>query len=250
MAAAGRSVLITGANRGLGLEFVKQYLKLSKPPAHIFAVCRAPDKAEDLKKLASANPSVNIIGMEVTEPSTYDNAVTAVRKVVGPAGLNVLINNAGIFDHSLSTLQQHTKQNMLDHYELNVIAPVLLMKAFHPLLKDAASVGKGSVDAAVVVNITAILGTISLEHVFPGGYPYKYSKAALNMATHCLAEELKPQGIMVTSIHPGWVRTDMGGPHGELSAEESVGGCMNVINNLTEKHRGKMYNWKNEEVPY
>jgi NAD(P)-dependent dehydrogenase (short-subunit alcohol dehydrogenase family) len=203
-----------------------------------------------LLKLASSNPSIHVLGFAVTEPSQYDKAVAEVKKVVGTAGLNLLINNAGIFDHSLSSLEAHTKQNMLDHYEINVIAPVLLMKAFHPLLKDAAAAGKSAIGSSVVVNITAALGAIPLQHLFPGGYPYKYSKAALNMATYCLADDVKPGGVFVTSLHPGWVRTDLGGPQGELSVEESVSGCINVIKNLTEKHRGKMYDWKNEELPY
>jgi NAD(P)-dependent dehydrogenase (short-subunit alcohol dehydrogenase family) len=243
------SVLITGANRGLGLEFIKQFLQLAKPPKHIFAVCRAPDKAPELKKLADSNPSVHVLGFEVTEPKQYDKAVSEVRKVVGTKGLNLLINNAGIFDQSLNSLESQTKENIMMHYEINVAAPVLLTKAFLPLLKDSASAGGGQLSSAVV-NISAILGCTQYEGFFKGGYPYKYSKAALNMATHMLANELEPSGILVMAIHPGWVQTDMGGPHGQLTPQQSISGCLKVITGLNDSHRGKMFNWEGELIPY
>jgi len=244
------SILITGANRGLGLDFVRHCLKLSPPPKHIFAVCRAPDKADELKKLAAANPSVHLIGIEITDPTQHDKAVREVKKFVGSAGLNLLINNAGIFDWATNSLEKTTRESLMAHYELNLVAPVLLMKAFYPLLKEAAAQGKGDIKASVVLNITAGLGSIVYADRVPGPYPYKYSKAALNMATYSLAKDMQPSGVFVTSLHPGHVRTDMGGPTGQLSPEESVSGCLNVITHLEEKHRGKMYSWNNEEMSY
>jgi len=244
------SVLITGANRGLGLEFIKQFLKLSPPPKHIFAVCRAPDSSTDLKELAKAHPSVHLVQCEITEPDQHAKAVAEVKAVVGSAGLNVLINNAGIFDWTLSDLQSHTKENMMKHLDINLVAPVLLTKAFAPLLQEAGQKGPTDPISSAVINISAILGCVHSTSLFPGGYPYKYSKAALNMATHCLAETLKPNGVLVMAIHPGWVRTDMGGPNGHLSVEESIGGCMKVISGLNESHRGKLFDWEGKVIEY
>jgi len=248
---SSKTVLITGANRGLGLEFVQQFLKLSPPAKHIIAVCRAPDKAPELKKIAASNPNVHLLGMEVTEPAQYDKAVEAVKKIVGGAGLNILVHNAGIMDKSINTLEQQTKENLMQHLDINTVTPVLLTKAFLPLLKVAAGQSKpGDFTSSSVIMISALLGSTQFASYFPGAYPYKYSKSALNMATYCLAEDLKKSNIFVMALHPGWVRTDLGGPDGELSVEESAGGCTHVIISLEEKHRGKMFNWKGEELPY
>jgi len=244
------SVLITGANRGLGLEFIRQFLKLDTPPQHIFAVCRSPDSAPELQQLAKSNSSVHLVQCEITEPDQHAEAVSQVQNIVGSAGLNVLINNAGIFDWSLSNLQSHTKENMMKHLDINLVAPVLLTKAFAPLLREAGQQGQSDQISAAVVNISAILGCVHSTSLFPGGYPYKYSKAALNMATHCLAETMKPDGVLVMAIHPGWVRTDMGGPNGHLSVEESIGGCMRVICGLNESHRGKLFDWNGKIIEY
>lgn len=243
------SVLITGANRGLGIEFIKQFLKLSTPPKNIFAVCRSPGDASELQELARANSTVHLVQCEITEPDQHAKAVDEVRKVVGSSGLNLLINNAGIFDWSLSDLASHTKENMMKHLDVNLVAPVLLTKAFAPLLKEAAQ-GQTDQISAAVVNISAVLGCVHSTSLFPGGYPYKYSKAALNMATHSLAEMLKPDGVLVMAIHPGWVRTDMGGPNGHLSVEESIEGCMKVISGLNESHRGKLFDWTGKLIEY
>jgi len=244
------SVLITGANRGLGLEFVKQFLKLNTPPKHIFAVCRSPDSSKELQELAKANKSLHLVQCEITDPDQHPKAVAEVKALVGSSGLDVLINNAGKFDWSLSDLQSHTKENMMIHLDINLVAPVLLTKAFAPLLKESGQQGAASQISAAVINISAILGCIHSTSLFPGGYPYKYTKAALNMATHCLAEDLKPDGVLVMALHPGWVRTDMGGPNGHLSVEESVGGCMGVICGLEEGHRGKLFDWTGKIIEY
>jgi len=187
---------------------------------------------------------------EITEPDQHAKAVAEVKAVVGSAGLNVLINNAGIFDWTLSDLQSHTKENMMKHLDINLVAPVLLTKAFAPLLQEAGQKGPTDPISSAVINISAILGCVHSTSLFPGGYPYKYSKAALNMATHCLAETLKPNGVLVMAIHPGWVRTDMGGPNGHLSVEESIGGCMKVISGLNESHRGKLFDWEGKVIEY
>jgi len=245
------SVLITGANRGLGLEFVKQLLSLPVPPKHILAVCRAPDKSPELQKFAKGNSSVHIIGCEITDPKQHDKAVADVHKIVGDAGLNILINNAGIFDQKLAHVEMYTRQNLMEHIDLNLVAPLLLTKAFLPLLKQAHEKDKasGKVTAAVV-NISAILGCVHSADLFPGAYPYHYTKAALNMATYCMAKDLQPSGVLVTAIHPGWVQTDMGGPHGPLTPLESISGCLRMITELNEEHRGKLFDWKGELIPF
>jgi len=245
------SVLITGANRGLGLEFVKQFLTLPKPPKYILAVCRVPSKAPELEKLAAENASVHIVAFEITDPKQYDKAVNEVHKIVGTTGLNVLINNAAIFDKTLKTLETLTKENLMEHFDINFVSPVLLIKAFLPLLKQGAekAKSKGQLGSSVI-NISAILGCNQLEHAAPGSYPYKYTKAALNLATVCLDKELHPSGIVVIAIHPGHVSTDMGGPTGALTPYESVSGCMKVITGVKEEQRGQLFTWKGELVPY
>jgi len=246
------SVLITGANRGLGLEFVRQFLLQSTPPKHIFAVCRSLDSAAELKELAETNSSVglHVIQCEITEPDEHAKLVLEVRKVVGSSGLGVLINNAGYFDKSISDLESHTRENMMKHLDVNLVTPVLITKAFAPLLQEAAQPGQDDKISVSVININGSLGTFHSNSHFNGGYPYKYSKTALNMATHCLAETLKPKGVLMMGIHPGHVRTDMGGDNGELSVEESIEGCMKIIYELNESHRGKLFDWTGKCIGY
>jgi len=136
------------------------------------------------------------------------------------------------------------------HFEVNIVSPVLLTKAFMPLLKQAGvrPLQAGASTSAAVVFLSTKYGTFSPN--IPANNPYRYSKAALNMAVHCLAKELEPQGVLATVLHPGWVKTDMGGPDAEQNKDESVRGCLNIILNLKENHRGKLYQFDGTELEW
>jgi len=126
------SILITGANRGIGLEFVKQLSSLSPPPKYIIATSRQPEN-EELEKLKAANDSIHIVKLDTKKYSDYDQFVSQVGQIVGEQGIDVLINNAGILLRD--TIETVTPQNMLENFEVNSVTPLMLTKALLPLLK-------------------------------------------------------------------------------------------------------------------
>jgi NAD(P)-dependent dehydrogenase (short-subunit alcohol dehydrogenase family) len=161
--------------------------------------------------------------------------------------LNLLFNNAGVMNKSIESIVDFTKEDMMHHFEVNTVSPVLLTQAFLPLLKQAAAASPGGpVTKSAVVFVSSLLGCFFPN--IPKYFVYRYSKAALNMATHCLAMELKPEGVLVMAVHPGHVKTDMGGPNGAIEKEASASGLINVITGLEEKHRGKLYQWDGKEL--
>jgi len=248
--AAFSSVCITGASRGLGLEFVKQFLELSQPPKHLFALCRHPEAVEELAVLAKSHPGVlYAFQLDISDESQYDHVVQQVSDVVGDAGLNLLINNAGMFNKNIQSIRDQTKDELMKHFEVNTVSPILVTKAFLPLLKKAAdakandSVG---VKKAAVAFVSSKLGCFSYN--IPKNNIYRYTKAAINMVIHGLAMELQPEGILVTGLHPGWVKTDMGGPDGALEKDFSVRGLLKVLLDMEERNRGKLFQYDGEEM--
>ncbi|XP_067327243.1 C-signal-like [Anolis sagrei] len=250
-----RSLVLTGANRGIGLELVRQLLAAAEPPQWIFACSREPggERAKELRKLASNHPNVVIVKLDATNPVTIKEAAACVEGHLQGAGLNVLINNAGIFrDKELETLGP---EDMLDAYKTNVIGPLLVSQAFLPLLKKAAKESSQdglSCRKAAIINISSVLGSIEsvpLNYTKPA-VPYRCSKAALNMLTKCLSLSYAGDGVLCTAVHPGWVKTDMGTQEADLSVDESVRGIIGVLSKLGDKHNGVLVNWKGNNVPW
>ncbi|NXW96197.1 DHB2 dehydrogenase, partial [Larus smithsonianus] len=159
-----RSVLVTGANRGIGLGLVRHFLELPEPPQWVFAGCRDPkgQRAQELQNLASKHPNLVIVPLEVADPDSIKAAAARVREQLGGSGLNLLINNAGIA--KLSLLDSETLENMTQVYTTNTVGPLLLGQAFLPLLKKAAqgSPGSGlSCSKAAIVNMSSNGGSIA-----------------------------------------------------------------------------------------
>lgn len=240
-----KSVFITGCNRGIGLELVKHFLRLQPPPTHVFATCRSPDTAKDLQELASASPSLTIVKLETADQSSIDAARATVEAKLEGSGLNLLINNAAVLRRR--QLDDVTAEDMVEAYKVNCVAPLMIVKAFLPHLKVAANAEKDkpmSCSRAAIINMSTGVASIS-ENSSGGNYEYRASKAALNMVTTNLALELKEYGILATAVHPGWVKTEMGGPGALISTEESVTSIMNVLSKLQgEEGTGKFYHAK------
>lgn len=252
------SVLVTGSNRGLGLEMVRQLAGKSNRPERIFATCRDPEgpRAQDLKNLAAKNRCITILQMDTNDPSSIKAAAAKVTEHLQGAGLNLLINNAGIAKQS--TLESETSEVMAEVYKTNVIGPLLVSQAFLPLLKKASqkSPHRGmSCSKAAIVNVSSEGGSIANVLMWEVGQfvSYRCSKAALNMLSRCQSLGFAEDGILCISIHPGWVQTDMGNSAGQaatLTAEESVGGILNTLSCLTEKDNGTFVNWEGAAVPW
>ncbi|XP_070837092.1 C-signal-like [Chaetodon trifascialis] len=257
MAAQPVNVLITGANRGLGLEMVKQMMEAHHPVKKLFACCRDPDgpTAEALRTLAKKHPNmVDITRLDATDLSNIKQCSQQVGFVVGTEGLNLLINNAGFLDKSI--LQEATPEGMQNSFNTNVMGPMFIIKEFLPHLRVAAKASKTpgmSSRKAAVVCISSSLGSVDSVKASYSSFPaisYRISKAGLNMLAACAAEELKTDEILFSLLHPGWVRTDMGGEEGEIDAPESVQGMLGVMASLTEKQSGAFLDYKGKNIPW
>ncbi|KFR02983.1 hypothetical protein Y956_09256, partial [Nipponia nippon] len=253
-----RSVLVTGANRGIGLGLVRQFLGLTNPPEWVFAACRDPkgQRAQELQNLASRHPNLVIIPLEVTDPASIKAAAARVGEQLGGSGLNLLINNAGIA--KMNSLDNETLENMMQVYTTNTVGPLLLSQAFLPLLKKAAQGSLGSAlscSKAAIINMSSSGGSIA----FPYGWDlmqvvsYRCSKAALNMLTKCQSLGYREHCILCAALHPGWVQTDMGSSAGHtppVTVDASVQGMLKVLSSLSEKDTGTFLDWEGKVVPW
>lgn len=257
MSAQTVSVLITGANRGLGLEMVKQMVQSQPPMRKVFACCRDPDgpRAEALQALAKKHPDIiKVIHMDTTDLSSIKQSAQKVGSLVGKGGLNLLINNAGMLIKSV--MLKTSPEDMQISFNTNVIGPMNIIKEFLPHLQAAAkaSMMPGmSCSKAAIINISSLLGSMTAVQETYGYFPavsYRVSKAGLNMMMLCAAQELKNDGILCASLHPGWVRTDMGGEEGEIDAQTSVQGMIKVMASLTEQQNTAFLDFKGEPISW
>ncbi|XP_041795254.1 C-factor [Chelmon rostratus] len=252
------SVLVTGASRGLGLQIVESLASGGFSPDKIIAACRQPASAQKLQELAEKHRNVHIITLDVLNQESIEKSVEEVGLLVQQEGLNCLINNAGI--NVVADFHTVTAEKMIENFHTNAVAPLMITKAFLPLLKQAASrrgaggAGSMGIQRAAVINMTSLLGSVELAWGERANnfrwYPYRTSKSALNMVSRCMAVDLEPDGILCMAIHPGWVRTDMGGSEAPLSSEESVSSILSVIGGLSEKDHGSFLNFTGEVLPW
>ncbi|XP_034734517.1 C-factor [Etheostoma cragini] len=257
------NILVTGTNRGIGLELVKQLAEKTGGEAHIYACCRAPDgtRAEALRDLTTQYPGkITIIKLDMSDEDSISAAVQAVKDQIGDGGLNLLINNAAINKPlSPAPLSATGKEDMMAVYETNVVGPFLIAKMLLTLLQRAAemkSPGEGdkmSCRRSAIINISTLLASIEkCPETFGLAqmYPYRTSKAALNMLTRCQAEDFKSLNILVTAIHPGWVRTQMGGRQAPLDPPDSVLGMLSTMSSLSNKDCGMLLDWQGNTIPW
>lgn len=224
-------VLVTGANRGIGLALVRELLNRGDLVA---AACRSPHEAGELSRIRPPRPDrLAVIRLDVDSDESAAAAARAVAERL--EGLDILINNAGIFGGEEASLPEIRIQDFRDTYETNVIGPVRVTRALLPLLKRGRN--------PRVANISSESGMLSRRLEEPRHYAYGASKAALNFVTRAMATDLKPHGIAVVSLSPGWVRTDMGGPEATLSPEESARGIVKVVHGLTIRDTGRWFRY-------
>jgi len=224
------TILITGAGRGLGLEFARQY---AADGWRVIACCRSPDKAPELKKLGR---QVELHALDVTSADSIQH----LAKGLAGTPIDVLLNNAGL--HGDRTPFGATDVDLWKKIlEVNTIAPVQLAAA---LLENVAASAQKK-----VVNISSKVGSIG-DGPGGGSYAYRSSKAALNMAMVNAAHELKGRGITILLIHPGWVQTDMGGPSAPVSIEQSIAGVRRIIDKATLAETGHFYDYTGKQLPW
>lgn len=224
--------VITGASRGIGLEFVRQLLESGE---NVTVLARRLNSAQALRDAKSEYAGLlNLIEADVNRDSDVADAALAL----GGKQIDYLVNNAGILREADADLEQLNIFKVEEQLMVNAVAPLRVTKAFLALLKTAPQ--------PVVVNITSKMGSIA--DTSEGAYGYRMSKAALNMFTKCLAADL-PSGIAL-ALHPGWVKTDMGGSGAMVEAKDSVAGLLKVIRAAKKDQSGGFYDFRGESIPW
>ncbi|CAJ1057102.1 C-factor [Xyrichtys novacula] len=259
------NILVTGTSRGIGLELVRQLVQQVGLETHLYACCRKPDEsnAQPLRDLAAQYPGkISIIKLDMSDEDSILAAVQAVSEEIGDGGLNLLINNAAINrPESPAPLSATEKKHMMDVYETNVVGPFLLAKMFLPLLQRAAEKHSPENDngdqmscrRSAIINVSTLISSIEkCPETFSMAqmYPYRTSKTALNMLTRCQAEDFKTHKILVAAIHPGWVRTDMGGEQAPVTTQDSVLGMLQLMSLLSDKDCGKLLDRQGNPIPW
>lgn len=231
-----KTTLITGASRGIGLEFCRQY---AVDGWRVLACCRLPEKADGLNRLAAQYPDlVKVHALDVADHVEIER----LTQVLAGESIDLLINNAGIYPGSDKGGFGHTDYaEWLLAFRVNTMAPLKMAEAF------AAQIARSK--QKTIVTITSMMGSIA-DNGSGGSYLYRSSKAAVNMVVKSLAIDLKQLGITAVVLHPGWVQTDMGGPNALISAEQSVSGIRKVISKLTPADSGRFFAYDGKEIPW
>ena len=223
--------MITGSNRGLGLECARQY---ANEGWRVIATCRNPGNAI---KLASLKGELEIHALDISDHGQILSLADSLRE----EAIDLLFNNAGIFDPSPSQLVDIDYNAWENFIRVNVMSPLMVCATFSDHV--AAS------DLKKIAIMSSKMGSID-DNNSGGSYIYRSSKAALNAVMKSLSIDLAPRGISVAILHPGWVRTDMGGPNGLIDAPESVNGLLKVIKDLNLKNSGRFYSYDGSEIAW
>ena len=225
------TVLITGANRGLGLEFCKQY---ADEGWDVLACCRNPETADKLADI----PQVRVLPLDVSDFAQIDKLAAQLQDTA----IDVLINNAGIYgDSPRRSFGQLDYAAWTQTLTINTQAPVKMAEAFLPHLQRG--------DKKMLVSISSQMGSIA-DNGSGGSIVYRTSKSALNAAMKSIAIDLAEQGIGVLVLHPGWVKTDMGGPNALIDAQKSVAGMRQVIARFTLDQSGGFLKYDGSSLPW
>lgn len=226
------SALITGANRGLGLEFARQYLT---DGWQVYAACRDPDSASELHRLDDASGhQLRLLAMDVTDPAS----VKAAAAELDGQAIDLLLNNAGIIGprgQIIGNIDYDAWAKVLD---VNTIGPMRVAEAFVDHVARS--------DRKLIVTLTSGMGSLA-DNTSGGSIAYRSSKAAVNMVMRKLAIDLAARGITCVVVNPGWVRTDMGGAQATLAPVDSVTALRRLIETLGPAQSGKFYNYDGRE---
>lgn len=225
------TILITGANRGLGLGIARHAKGRSYS---VIGTARDPGRADELKAVAS-----RVEELDTTSPESVD----ALARALGDTPIDILVNSAGIFPHECDDINELDFDALERVLRTNTMGPLMLTKALIPNLAKS--------DRRLVVSLTSNLGSITDARAGHMGFlGYRVSKAALNMATVTMSHQLRPKGISCVVLHPGWVKTDMGGQHAPLTPVEATASIMDTIEKLGPRDSGHFIDYKGESQPW
>ncbi|MCH7943887.1 MAG: SDR family oxidoreductase [Proteobacteria bacterium] len=229
------SILITGANRGLGLAFSKQYAAAGW---RIYAACRVPDDADTLNAAAAATEGrLTVHALDIGD----GDSVAALAAGLADEPLDVLLNNAGVYLGKGRGFGETDYDDWQETLRINTLAPLRMVEA---LIGNVASSERKQ-----IVCISSKMGSMA-DNTSGGAYLYRSSKAALNAVVRSLAVDLAERGVTVMAFHPGWVSTDMGGHEAPVTPAVSVHGMRQVIERLTPADSGRFLDYQGEEIPW
>lgn len=230
-----QGILITGANRGIGLELATQYAGLGW---RVYATCRQPEAAHELIELSARQPErVSIHPLNVAN----DRQISALAQALRGESIDMLFNNAGVYGPEAQEFGSVVGDEWIEAFRINSIAPLKLMQAF--VEHVAAS------RLRLMVGMTSKMGSMA-DNGSGGYYVYRASKAALNAVLKSAAIDLKPRGITVLVLHPGWVKTEMGGPNALISPAECVTKLRAILDRATPADSGMFYQVDGSVVPW
>ena len=222
------TIMITGASRGLGLEFARQFYN---EECRVIATCRSPKDANELNAIGD----IDVHALDVTD----DKSVTTLADKLRGENIDILINNAGV-------IGQRDGFGRLDYdiwaetMDTNVFGPMRVAEAFRDNVMNS--------EKKQMIFITSRMGSIT--EAVPNAYVYRSSKAALNMAVKCLSVELEQQGLIAVLFHPGHVQTDMGGQAAPVTPQKSIEGMKNQIVALTHDDNGRFLSYDGHQIPW
>jgi NAD(P)-dependent dehydrogenase (short-subunit alcohol dehydrogenase family) len=229
------STLITGANRGLGLEFARQYLA---DGWQVYAACRDPNSASELRRLTDASGhKVRILALDVTDLAS----VKATAAELDGQAIDLLLNNAGVMGARGQTIGNIDYEAWAKVLDVNTLGPMRVSEAFVDHVARS--------ERKLIVTLSSGMGSLA-DNTSGGSIAYRSSKAAVNMVMRSLAVDLVPRGITCVVVNPGWVRTDMGGPHATLTTAESVTRLRRLIETLGPAQSGKFFNYDGREYAW
>ena len=224
-----QTAVITGANRGIGLELCKTYLDAGW---QVVAACRDPDAAEALQALAC--DALRVLPLDVTSASS----VQTFRQALDKTPVDVLINNAGVMGGESQGLEDSDYDAWLETFQVNSIAPHRVTSALLPNLRLSKR--------PRILTISSQMGAFGLD-MDTTPYAYCSSKAAASKVMQIMAKDLKEEGIVACPVHPGWVQTDMGGPNAQLSPQQCAQGLFTLADGLDMSHSGRFWTWDGNE---
>lgn len=229
------NVLITGASRGIGLEMVKYSIEQNW---RVFACCRHPQQAERLlsiAKLANGRVSVHVVDME--ELATIQALAYELRS----EAIDILVNNAGIYGSENNKFGNVDVASWINTFQVNSIAPLKVAEA----LFEHVRMG----ELKIIACITSKMGSMA-DNGYGNSYIYRSSKAALNAVVKSMSIDLSNDGIKCVALHPGWVKTDMGGPNAEITPRESVARLFDIMLSLEPKDSGRFIDIDGSDIPW
>ena len=230
------SVLVTGSNRGLGLEWVRQY---ATEGWRVYATCRQPMEARELKAMAEQEKGISVHRLDVTKPDEINALAVDLMK----EPIDLLVNNAGVYLEKFMEvgLRKLRYEDWIYTFQVNTLGAVRVTEAFQEHVARS--------ERRLVVVISTHMASIA-DIAAPGAYYYRSTKAALNAVMEGLTHELRPKGIGVLILHPGWVQTRMGGEGTSLMPLESVQGMRSLVEKFRLNESGRFFRYDGIEMPW